>query len=427
MRSRARLEAWQARRLAQALDRARAHFPFYRDLPSSDLEAFPILDKQRYLDAFQALNLPGLELESCRRFARESERTRDFSRTLGELEIGLSSGTSGTQGVFLTSPWERAHWAGVMLAKALPEGLLHSARIALFLRASGPLYASLSAGPIRFAYFDLRRPLDELLADLRQLDPTVLVAPPQMLRLLAAALAARQLTLRLRRLYSVAEVLDPHDEAEIQTAFESPVHQIYQAAEGFLGISCGSGRLHLNEDLLLIEKEWLDRDSGRFTPIVTDLFRRTQAVVRYRLGDVLVASAQACPCGSPMLAVDRIEGRCDDLLALPAAPGATLKPLFADYVTRTVLGASPAVLDFRCVQTAPNVLELDLKAAPDFDFDQALELAREALAQLCRQQGLRIPSIVSKRLFDTDPAVKVRRVRRSFPVSMSELLPSAGR
>ncbi len=45
--------------------------------------------------------------------------------------------------------------------------------------------------------------------------------------------------------------------------------------------------MHLNEPYLLIEREWLDREQTRFTPIVTDLWRRAQPVVRYRLNDVL--------------------------------------------------------------------------------------------------------------------------------------------
>jgi putative adenylate-forming enzyme len=435
LRTRAQLERWQERRLDEALRRAR-RLPFYRNVPAGGLVSFPVLDKTAWLAEFRDLNVHGLDLEECRRQAAEDEASRDFSRLRGELgglAVGLSTGTSGRRGVFLVSPRERARWAGVLLAKALPGSLLAGARIALFLRAGSPLYSTLSGGRIRLRYFDLRRPLGELLAEVAAVAPTVLAAPPQVLRLLAAARAENRLHLAPDRVYSLAEVLDPHDEAAIAAAFSQPVHQIYQASEGFLGLTCAAGRLHLNEDLLLIEKDWVDRASGRFGPVITDLHRTTQAIVRYRLDDVLVESRTPCPCGSPFVALDRIEGRFDDLLALPPVDWADgLAPLFADYVTRAVLGAAPTIADFRCVQEAPDRLLLDLAVTPDADPGAAFAAAREALLRLCAEQRLVPPAVLPAALLGAPdgaaptPWLKLRRVRRAFAVASAELLPPPG-
>ncbi|MES1242785.1 MAG: F390 synthetase-related protein, partial [Acidobacteriota bacterium] len=426
VRTRDRLERWQRRRLRRVLDRARRVFPFYRGVPDGGLDEFPVLDKTAWLAAFRELNALGLGLDECRRIAVETESRRDFSRLEGDLAVGLSSGTSGRQGVFLVSPRERARWAGVLLAKALPGRLVgRTERIALFLRAGSPLYSTLSSGRIRFRYFDLRRPLAELAPEVEAFAPTVLAAPPQVLGLLAAALEERRLRLAPDRVYSVAEVLDPHDEARIRAAFSRPVHQIYQAAEGFLGITCEAGRIHLNEDLLVVEKEYVDRATGRFVPVITDLHRRTQAVLRFRLGDVLVESPAPCPCGSPFLAIDRIEGRLDDVLALPSARG--LAPLFADYVTRAVLGASPAIADFRCVQDGPGSLVLALDVAAGADAGAAFAAASAALARLCGELGLVPPAVrLGAWPDENDAAVKLRRVRRTFPLEPADLLPPGG-
>ena len=433
--TRERLERWQRRRLRQALDRARKTFPFYRGVPAGGLEAFPVLDKAAWLAAFQGLNAPGLALEECRRIAVEAERSRDFSRLEGDLAVGLSTGTSGRQGVFLVSPRERARWAGVLLARALPGRLLgKTERIALFLRAGSPLYSTLATGRIRFRYFDLRRPLAELVPEVEAFDPTVLAAPPQILRLLAAALEERRLRLAPRRVFSVAEVLDPHDEARIRAAFSQPVHQIYQASEGFLGITCDAGRIHLNEDLMVVEKEYVDRATGRFVPVITDLHRRTQAILRFRLGDVLVESRAPCPCGSPFLAIDRIEGRFDDVLALPSAisDGGRLAPLFADYVTRAVLGASPAIADFRCEQDAPGSLVLALDVAAGADVGASFAEASGALVRLCAELGMLPPAVRpgdrpgAWPIGGCDATIKLRRVRRTFPLEPADLLPPGG-
>ena len=58
------------------------------------------------------------------------------------------------------------------------------------------------------------------------------------------------------------------------------------------------GTLHLNEDIVYIEREYLD--DRRFVPVVTDLERKAQPIIRYRLNDILVeernpAAAAALP------------------------------------------------------------------------------------------------------------------------------------
>ncbi|NKF33203.1 hypothetical protein HER21_43035, partial [Pseudomonas sp. BGM005] len=85
-----------------------------------------------------------------------------------------------------------------------------------------------------------------------------------------------------------------------------------QCTEGFLAHTCERGVIHLNEDGVLVEREALDGE--RFTPIVTDLRRRAQPIVRYRLGDVLRERREPCPCGSALTAIERIEGREGDTL-----------------------------------------------------------------------------------------------------------------
>ena len=72
--------------------------------------------------------------------------------------------------------------------------------------------------------------------------------------------------------------------------------------------------LHLNEDIVYIEREYLD--DRRFVPVVTDLERKAQPIIRYRLNDILVERKEPCGCGSPFLALEKIEGREDDVFFL---------------------------------------------------------------------------------------------------------------
>ncbi len=414
-RDRDALERWQARRLAATLERARRVFPYYRDVALADLTAFPVIDKTDWLEHFAELNTLGLGLLDCLAAGRDAEASRAFSARLRGASIGLSSGTSGRQGVFLTSPAEQARWAGTILAKALPSGLLGGARVALLLRSGGPLYEAVGGGRISFRYLDLARPLDEHVAALNDFAPTVLAAPPQALEFLAAELASGGLRIRPEQVFSLAEVLEPHVRDRVEAAFGLRLGQIYQATEGFLGITCARGSLHLNEDLLVVEEQPVDDASGRYTPVITDLYRRTQAVVRYRLGDLLVRGGD-CRCGSPFRVVDRIEGRSDDVLLLPDRAG-VLSPLFADFARGAVLGV-PGVADFRLVQEAPDRIRLAVRPVERFA-DAAAELRRWIV-----RSGLVEPTILAGEFEDFRPDVKLRRVRRAFPAGPGSSVPS---
>ena len=82
---------------------------------------------------------------------------------------------------------------------------------------------------------------------------------------------------------------------------------------------------------------------GLVQPIVTDMTRRAQAMVRYRMNDLLRLDPRACACGSASQAVAAVEGRCDDLFVLPGAAGSVTVPVRA-RIASTVSGMTIASL-----------------------------------------------------------------------------------
>jgi len=386
--TRAQLSAHQARRW-RALSRwLVAHAPFYAQCGDLPLAQWPVIDKAQWMHHFDAINTAGITLADAWRIAEQAERSRDFRPTLHGVSVGLSTGTSGARGVFLASAAERRRWAGTMLAKLLPEGLLARERIALLLRAGSNLYDTIQGARLAFRYVDLVQPLERLVAELEDYAPTILVGPAQALALLAREHRQGRVRLSPRRVISAAEVLDPLDQADMALAWGVLVEQIYQATEGFLGHTCAHGVLHLNEDGLIVERAWIDRAQRRFVPIVTDLYRRTQPVVRYRLNDVLVERDAPCPCGSPHLALERVEGREDDIVWLSGPAGAV--PVFADALTRALLTADPAIVDYQIDQLAADQLRIAIEPPPDAPRRQAL---RDAVQQLCRRLAADPPQL----------------------------------
>lgn len=361
--TRQQLEQWQEKRIIQHVRYIRKHSPFYRQwwngIADKEWRHFPLIDKSIMMEHFDQLNTLGIGKSEAMQVADQAEQTRDFAPTLQGVTIGLSSGTSGNRGIFLVSPQEQAQWTGTVLAKLLPGGLWKQEKIAFFLRANSNLYESVQKGKLQFRYFDLLLPIAEHIQQMEIYRPSIWIAPASMLRVLAEQQKLGQLTVQPHKIISVAEVLDPLDRQYIEGAFAQKVHQVYQCTEGFLGATCDYGNLHLNEDIVHIEKEMLDQQSRRFVPIVTDFSRISQPIIRYRLNDILTEAAEPCPCGSPMLTIERIEGRCDDILYLSHQTDTDhMIPLFPDLITRAIIAASAEIEHYRVIQYEVNELEI---------------------------------------------------------------------
>lgn len=420
---RAELEEYQAKKLAAFLDWVTQHSLYFtpyrgswqdqdgdvRDLGACALDAFPLMDKSVMMENFDHMNTAHLPLSAVMNLARGAEATRDFQGTLEGYTVGLSSGTSAMRGAFIVSQAEQARWAGVILAKLLPDGIFAGERVALFLRADSGLYQTVRTPWLTFRFFDLVGQFDVQANKLQDYSPTILVAPAQVLRELALRVKNQGLELAPKKVVSVAEVLEPQDREIIESVF-GRVHQVYQATEGFLASTCEEGTLHLNEEYVHIEKEWLDKEKGRFVPIITDFTRTTQPIVRYRLNDVLVAKKEPCRCGRVTQALEAIEGRCDDMLHLRDAEGASV-PVFADALSRVIAQALPLQADYRLTQTGR--FELTLAAAVE---DALLPSIRDRIVEGLSKMGVdtaRLEWTLSTQIPVFAPSVKRRRITKT--------------
>lgn len=367
------------------------------------------------MDNFDRLNTKGLTKENCLDIALKSEESRDFSPMVGDVSVGLSSGTSGNRGLFLADSTERARWAGIILAKALPTPLPRAQKIALFLRANNNLYETLGSKRIQFQFYDLQENLKDHIDRLNAYRPSVLVSPPSMLRMLAEAIEQGELNISPVRIFSAAEVLDPRDEEYLKSIFQQPIHQIYQCTEGFLGASCSHGTLHLNEDFIIIEKEWIDKAQRKFIPIITDLERTTQPIIRYRLNDVLTERATPCPCGSAHIALEQIEGRADDIFYFKQLNSDKLKAVFPDYLRRRILQADDAIEEYRIRQHSEDKLEVQIK-------NGSQAAVTKQLLRFFESQELISPEIIFADYIEHSGIKKMKRVERLFTPNDSGVL-----
>lgn len=412
-RDRAAFDAWQARQVRRFLGTHLPRSPFYRPYAGRPLAALPIVDKAAMLAHFDGMNTAGIGLEEATRVGLAAETSRDFAPELHGMTVGLSSGTQGARGVFLVAPQERARWAGIMMARVLPDGLMRRllagvrpVKVAFFLRANSNLYGTLKSRRVDFRFHDLLHGVDCHLPALVDQQPDLLVAPARILGRLAEHALAGRLPIRPQRAIAVAEVLEADDRRRIEQAFGGPVHQLYQCTEGFLGYTCREGVLHLNEEFVHVEPEWLDEDKTRFVPIVTDFSRTTQLVVRYRLGDVLRVRPEPCTCGAPGRAIAAIEGRCDDVLWLPKEGDTGPAALYPDMVRQAVMAMPAALPDYRIEQHG-----MTWRIAVAGDAAASCDALAAALGRLAARHGLTPPAFQRMPFQDTDAHVKRRRIR----------------
>ena len=331
------------------------------------LTDFQITDTSEVRSDYGRWNSLGLSHTQCIALADAAERGEDT----GEVVAGWSTGSGGgARGLFLTDAAERADYIGQSLARLIPaRALLHRQRIALHLRANSALYADVKRQRMAFAHLPLDYPIAETCKALASFDPTILIAPPH--RLLA--LAERGCALpALKHLFYGSEPMSEAERALVAASMGLTPQPIYQATEGFLGSACREDRLHLNDYALEIELEPVAGTRG-FRPIITDLHRRSQPVVRLRGDDFLELDERGpCPCGFAGRTILPVTGRVRDLWRLSD------RTVTSRQVTDAVEGALGGAIAW---QASASPQEITLKTAPSCPAERR-EAAVQSLQQL---------------------------------------------
>ena len=154
----------------------------------------------------------------------------------------------------------------------------------------------------------------------------------------------------------------------------------------------------------MIQLEALPESNGKkFMPIITDLWRRTQPIIRYRLNDVLQMESQPCSCGSSFRVIHAIEGRCDDICYFESIAGGT-RPFFPDTIRRMILLASPDIVDYQVLQERCGQLHIHLLVVPGASFDAVAQVVQASVDTTVAQYACRPATVVIEQgLVETPP------------------------
>ena len=406
--SRNRIEKIQNSGMRKHAKFVRKNSPFYarhwKGLKDEQWAEFPLIDKSIMMEHLEDLLTVRLDVDKARSLADKAEKSRDFSPKIGPYSIGYSSGTSGSRGMHFVSEKEQAGWAGFMLARGLDGSIFSKHRIGLILRANSNTFESVGSNRIKFKFYDLMKPLEEIHESILQDKLDILIGPPSVLRYLSDVKSP----LKVRKLVSAAEVLDEIDRTHIEAHFGQIVHQFYSSTEGEIAATCELGTLHLNEEIMVIQKQWVDQEKGWYHPIISDFKRKTQPIIRYRLNDILVASKQPCGCGDARESIDSIMGRQDDIFLLKKNDGEGFEQVIPDFIRRAVMQMHPEITAYCAIQKSPEEIEIQL-------LPEGLEdISLQGFKQVWQKMKTIEPSITLAKYSFKPSTTKLRRIRRDF-------------
>lgn len=381
------MAARQRARLTQlvtwARTRSRYYRRLYRDLPAAvhDPALLPPTTKPELMAAFDDwVTDPAVTLARARAFADDPARIGQ--RFAGHYTLTTTSGTTGTHGIFLqdaraaavTSAMMARMLAGWLSVREVAQIARGGARMALVIPQGGHFASTVAAarlrGRSRIAAFSVHQPLQDLVAELNAFRPAVLAPYASIGALLAGEAEAGRLHIDPALVMLTAEGLPTGEYARIAAALQAKVRTSYACNEcPFLSYGCSENWMHLNADWAILEPvdaQYRPVPPGNpsHTVLLTNLANHLQPILRYDLGDSVVARPDQCPCGLPGPAV-RVQGRAADLLTFPRGEQApvTLAPL----PLATLLEAVPGLELFQIVHTAPTTLRIRIHPAPGTD------------------------------------------------------------
>jgi len=423
---RERLERLQQRRLRELVRYAKENSPFYRELYRGVGEDFELSDLPPVTKPELMARFDDVVTDRAVTMARVEAFTKDLDnvgRMLdGKYLVFKTSGSTGHPAVVLYDQGAVDVASAVAAFRTfarqedLKKFMAHGKKTAgvfadhgFYLACGMSRYLQLKMpGKQTKITVDVNGPEGEIVKALNEFQPAMLSGYPSNLALLADC---EGLDIRPDVVITGGELLTDRIRQKLSGRFGCYVQTHYSCTEGGeLACECSEGRLHINEDWVILEA--VDKDGRPVAPgvrsdrvLITNLSNRIQPFIRYELTDRVIVHQEPCPCGRTTRWLE-IEGRTDDILTF--AGGVSVAPMSLYKVLEEV----PLVHRFQLVQTAPDALELRLAAD---DPQGAFQAAQGALQAFFKSKGLQVTVQPSDEPPQADPVSgKFKHVYKSF-------------
>jgi phenylacetate-CoA ligase len=295
------------------------HSPYYQrviregniDIESATPDDFPVLTKAELLQHFDDIVTDRrITRDGIREFLLTSSNPCDLLH--GEYYVVRSSGSSGETGYFVFSRQDWSRGLAQVDRTKRPKWFWRKRKVAFIGAASGHFagitmlmsgWVSINKLLYDFHPVEVNRPLGEVVTDLNQYQPDILVGYPTVLGMLAERQEAGSLQIAPYLINCSGEPVSAAIRSRLERTFDSQLVSVYASSEHmYMGVH------HPGDDGM-----WLLEDDLIFEPAedhvcVTNLFNRTLPLIRYRMNDALQASSGA-PTHGPYQTIREVVGR----------------------------------------------------------------------------------------------------------------------
>lgn len=369
-----------------------------------------------------------MTLEKAHPFVENPDLFRSGKKLLGKYFVITTSGTTGTHGIFLAdkrtlsvvSPLALTAFSAWLSPRDIIRIIGGGGRIASVLATGTPLATGVGIASIRqrlgkaLRELSVFAPLPELVSELNEFQPLVLMSYGTVMKLLTNEQEAGRLHIKPVLIVLTAEGLAPDEYERIARVFGTKVGNSYAASEcQFMSYSCEYGWLRVNSDWVILEP--VDADYQPVPPgvqshtvLLTNLANRVQPILRYDLGDSILERSDPCRCGTS-LQVIRVQGRAADMLTFPAEHGEriTVPPLLFGASIYHISG----IEQFQVVQTTPTKLRVRLRLASGADPNRVWQAVHTEITRLLARHRLDHVTVErAEELPEQSPGGKYREV-----------------
>jgi phenylacetate-CoA ligase len=364
-----RLAAERERRLRELLQWSFDHSDFWRErlaghdlstFTEADLPSLPILTKKELMANFdRVVTNPKLTLERVNDHVNHLDGDAYLDE---EYRVVVTSGTGGTRGLFVYGWSEWITYALIATRWRTRSGEDPYAPVGTFFatntkHVSGALHAFsrdfAGDGPLAVTHLPASLPIPEIVAGLNAARPTVLTGYASVIHLLALEAIAGRLTIVPNWVATNGEQLTEEIKLAVRSAWGVEVYDTWGCTEGVFAFPCSPGSpMHLPDDLAIIEP--VDENNcpvpygePAAKILLTNLYNKTQPLIRYEINDSMTITDEPCECGSGHRRITDIRGRFDT---------------FFEYDNGTIihrLGMEGVLLG------DPNVIEMQVTQTPN--------------------------------------------------------------
>lgn len=406
-----RLEAERVRRLRELLawsvERSTFHAERLADVDinhftEADLPSLPIMTKAELMNNFdQVMTVPALTLNVVNAHV---DSLKEDNYLLGQYRVIATSGTTGARGLVVYG-WE--DWTTFALIATRWRGRdgsvlpLNASVSTLFAsdakHLSGALDAFLRDLPGNEAtpvtHLPASLPLHEIVEGLNSAQPLVLQGYPSAVHLLAREAKEGRLKISPKRVLTCGEQCTDEARAAVADTWGLEIYDYWGCSEGVYAFPCEAGEaMHLPDDLVIIEPIDQHGNVVAFGQpadkiLLTNLYNRSQPLIRYEITDAMTVIAGTCECGCAHRRITDLAGRTDGFFVYDGEVAVHLLGI------ETELLNDSTVVEFQVTQTPRGA---DVSVATKGECN--IEGLRRGLVDLMARAGLVDPQVTIREL-----------------------------